>query len=62
VPWTQQQTRYLLSKGSPLSEKKKAEVIGELHADPSIGHKAPGPAANAESRARYKSYRAKKGE
>ena len=57
MPWTEQQTRFLLSKGSPLSEDKKEKVKSELHSDPELGHKAPGPAANAQSVARYKSFR-----
>jgi hypothetical protein len=59
MPWTEQQTRFLLSDGSSLSAEKKDEVRQELHADPSIGHRKPGPAANAKSIARYRSYRAK---
>lgn len=56
MPWTEQQTRFLLSSGSPFSESKKEEVKQELHADPSLGHKKPGPDANAKSVGRYRSY------
>ena len=59
MPWTEQQTRYLLSSGSPLSASKKNKMKAELRANPSFAHKEPGPDANAESRARYRSFRAK---
>jgi hypothetical protein len=42
MPYTRRQVRFLLSSGSPLSSKKKAELKKELHADPSIGHAAKG--------------------
>lgn len=45
MPWTRQQVKYLLSKGSPLSRKQRAKMVGELHADPAMGHKKKGSAA-----------------
>jgi hypothetical protein len=39
MPWTRQQVKFLLSKGSPLSNKQKGKMKSELHADPSMGHK-----------------------
>ena len=39
MPWTSQQVKYLLSKGSPLSAGEKDKMKSELHADPSLGHK-----------------------
>lgn len=38
MPWTRQQVKYLLSKGSPLSEEEKKKMKGELHSNPSLGH------------------------
>lgn len=38
MPWTRKQVKYLLSKGSPLSESKKESMKAELHRDPSKGH------------------------
>jgi hypothetical protein len=38
MPWTPRQKRYLLSKGSPLSEGEKDKMKRELHKDPSLGH------------------------
>lgn len=40
MPWTMQQFRYLMSKGSPLSEKKKAEMKAEVHGRPELIRKA----------------------
>jgi len=60
MPYTQQQVRLFMSDASPLNAVEKEKVRGELHADPSMGHKKPGPEANDESRklyARYKSSR-----
>ena len=48
MPWTPREVRYLLSSGSPLSEEKKTGMKAELHADPSLGHKAPGVNALAQ--------------
>ena len=39
MPWTEKQTRYLLSKVSPLTPNQKNKMKGELHADPSLGHR-----------------------
>jgi len=39
LPWTRQQVKYLLSEGSPLSDKQKSKMKSELHEDPSLGHK-----------------------
>lgn len=45
MPWTRQQVKYLLSKGSPLKPGQKQKMVGELHADPALGHKKKGSAA-----------------
>lgn len=42
MPWTPRQTRYLLSKVSPLSNAQKDKMKGELHADPSMAHARKG--------------------
>jgi hypothetical protein len=42
VPWTPKQTRYLLSKVSPLSGTQKSKMKGELHSDPSMAHARKG--------------------
>ncbi len=42
MPWTRKQVRYLLSKVSPLSSDQKTKMVGELHADPALGHKKKG--------------------
>jgi hypothetical protein len=39
MPWTRQQVKFLFSKGSPLSDKEKAKMHAELHANPAMGHK-----------------------
>jgi hypothetical protein len=39
MPWTPKQTRYLLSKVSPLDEKQKEKMKGELHENPDWAHK-----------------------
>lgn len=41
-PWTRKQVRYLLSKVSPLDSGQKTEMVGELHADPKMGHAKKG--------------------
>ena len=61
MPWTQQQTRYLLSDASPVNAVEKEKIKSELHSDPSMGHKAPGPEANDESRKRYARYKSSRG-
>jgi len=45
MPWTRQQVKYLLSSGSPLSGQQQTKMKGELHANPSMGHKKKGSAA-----------------
>ena len=45
MPWTRQQVKYLLSKVSPLTSKEKSKMVGELHNNPSLGHKKKGSAA-----------------
>lgn len=42
MPWTPKQTRYLLSKGSPLSTAEKNKMKGELHANPQLAHARKG--------------------
>jgi len=42
MPWTPRQTRYLLSKGSPLSSGQKDKMKSELHANPSLAHAKKG--------------------
>ena len=37
MPWTRQQTKYLLSSGSPLSAKQKDKMKSELHKNPKMG-------------------------
>lgn len=45
MPWTRRQVKYLLSSGSPLTGEQKTKMKGELHADPSMGHKKKGSPA-----------------
>lgn len=42
MPWTRRQVRYLLSSGSPLKPSQKKKMVGELHANPAMGHKKKG--------------------
>jgi len=42
MPWTRKQVRYLLSKVSPLTSGQRSKMIGELHANPAMGHKKKG--------------------
>lgn len=42
MPWTPKQVRYLLSKVSPLSGGQRSKMVGELHANPALGHKRKG--------------------
>lgn len=42
MPWTRQQVKYLLSKGSPLTAQEKEKMKGELHANPAMGHMKKG--------------------
>jgi hypothetical protein len=41
-PWTRKQVKLLLSKASPLKPEQKTKMIGELHANPSMGHAKKG--------------------
>jgi len=45
VPWTRRQVKYLLSSGSPLTGGQKSKMIGELHANPEMGHMKKGSTA-----------------
>jgi len=38
MPWTRQQVKYLLSKGSPLSGGQRDKMKRELHENPAMGH------------------------
>jgi hypothetical protein len=38
MPWTRRQVKYLLSKGSPLKPAQRDKMLGELHANPAMGH------------------------
>lgn len=38
MPWTRNAVKFLLSKGSPLKPAQKTKMVGELYADPSMGH------------------------
>jgi hypothetical protein len=49
MPWTRKQVRYLLSKVSPLSGGQKKKMVGELHANPAMGHKKKGSSALKKS-------------
>lgn len=42
MPYTPKQTRYLLSKGSPLTPAQKSGMKTELHADPSLARAKKG--------------------
>lgn len=48
MPWTRQQVKYLLSKGSPLSGAQQTKMKGELHANPAMGHMHKGRKDNAK--------------
>lgn len=45
IPWTRRQVKYLLSNGSPLTRQQKTKMVGELHANPGMGHKKKGSKA-----------------
>ena len=45
MPWTLKETRFLFSKGSPLSQAQKAKMAQELHDNPSLGRKRKGSKA-----------------
>jgi hypothetical protein len=49
MPWTRQQVKYLLSKGSPLTDKQQTKMKGELHSDPAMGHFHKGDSRNEEA-------------
>ena len=42
MPWTRKQTRFLLSKVSPLTPEQRDKMLKELHADPAMGHARKG--------------------
>jgi hypothetical protein len=48
MPWTPKQTRYLLSKVSPLSEDQKSKMKSELHANPRLAHRKKNPITRAK--------------
>lgn len=54
MPWKPKQKRYLLSSGSPLSKSQKTKMVGELHANPAMGHAEK---ADAKMHAAMKSYK-----
>lgn len=45
MPWTLKQTRYLFSKGSPLTEEQKDKMAKELHQNPALGRMRKGSKA-----------------
>lgn len=49
MPWTRRQVKYLLSSGSPLSGQQKTKMKGELHANPTMGHKRKGASMKLSS-------------
>ena len=56
MPWTRRQVRYLLSKGSPLKPSQKEKMVGELRADPAMGHARKGSEELKGFRSETKSY------
>lgn len=42
MPWTRREVKFLLSKVSPLKPEQKTKMIGELHANPAMGHAKKG--------------------
>lgn len=42
MPWTRKQVKFLLSKGTPLTSGQRSKMVGELHANPAMGHKKKG--------------------
>jgi len=42
MPWTPRQTRYLLSKVSPLTPTQKDKMKAELHANPALAYAKKG--------------------
>ena len=51
MPWTRRQVKFLLSNGSPLSTGQKSKMVGELHADPAMGHAKKGSKALSQAAA-----------
>lgn len=49
MPWTRKAVKFLLSSGSPLKAGQKEKMVGELHANPSMGHKKKGSSALKKS-------------
>lgn len=45
MPWTRKQVKLLLSDASPLSGGQKTNMLGELHANPAMGHMKKGSMA-----------------
>ena len=50
MPWTRRQVKYLLSKGSPLTDEQQDKMKAELHADPEMGHARKGGAELKKAR------------
>ena len=42
MPWTRKQVKLLLSKYSPPKPAQKTKMVGELHANPQMGHARKG--------------------
>ena len=38
MPWTRRAVKFLLSDSSPLTGKQRTKMLGELHANPAMGH------------------------
>lgn len=51
MPYTRRQVKYLLSGGSPLSGQQKNKMVGELHANPAMGHAKKGSKALSDAAA-----------
>lgn len=49
MPWTNRQFRFLMSKGSPLTEEEKDKDKAEAHADPSMVHMRKGSSRMASA-------------
>ena len=41
-PWTRKQVKYLLSKGTPLTDEQREKMKAELHQNPKMGHAKKG--------------------
>jgi hypothetical protein len=48
MPWTNRQFRFLMSKGSPLTEAQKDKDKAEAHANPAMIHMRKGSSRLAE--------------